>query len=651
MTPAATTPEATPRITEPMAWLFASAAALSFLSIFVWHESRFTREGGVPSLVVGGIYAALAFAAMAISLRRHWPSLAGFLALLFLCPLLYAAHNVLLLQGSTPSDGGVYPDWHHFSLSALAVLLAAGLFQSFRLPVLLGYLAVASWYVLYFLHPAFPLREWIGQDQQPLYALWGVALAAFGIVLSAKRSPDRDWGYWLILWGAVLLNLSAVLMKTSSEWVRVLFLIMNFGLIGIGITVGRKTVVAIGLVFSVVYVFNVLPRFITDNTLLPVYVIIASIGLGALTWVTWRVLLPKGVQIRRALPPAIRGWIIWGGLQDPPVSREVAPTTDQPEPDRTARAVHLTHGLAWVWLVIAHASFVVIHRWASIEFAEEAIVGLIVSLIAAAIAVRVIFGVLRRAWIAMAIVLCALIIGYVSGDIDALLVQVGAFETRGLDVAYFLYPETDAYIPGIVMALVAAGITAALLIAFRLTFLAGAMAVCLWGIIHFAAFDYPLRDVFLHGQHPLDVVLGFLGIAAGLVIATRVSAQRDWGFWVVLFGCVLMQSAMIQMSTGTLEGRLLFTGINIALIAISGLVVRRAITVVSVVGLAALAMNLVRDYTRNSDLFPMAAVGATVIVAGFTAAAWWWWLPRAATLSHRLPAWVQRWLVWRPVAA
>lgn len=138
---------------------------------------------------------------------------------------------------------------------------------------------------------------------------------------------------------------------------------------------------------------------------------------------------------------------------------------------------------------------------------------------------------------------------------------------------------------------------------------------------------------------------GWFSVALGLVmvrVASRVDLRsrfaKDYAFWLNLFGLLAFWGGLSSLGSSQLAGKLLHLAIDLGLVLIGAVLLRRAFTVFGGIGVAIVLADLSWRFFKDPWLFPIAltAIGLAVVDLGI------WWSRNearlAGTLQARLPA-------------
>jgi hypothetical protein len=94
--------------------------------------------------------------------------------------------------------------------------------------------------------------------------------------------------------------------------------------------------------------------------------------------------------------------------------------------------------------------------------------------------------------------------------------------------------------------------------------------------------------------------------------------SRDYAFWLYLFGVLTFWSGLSLMDSGSEWGKLIYCGINVAMILVGAVLGRRVFAVFGGLGVAGYLGYLSYRVFKDSLIFPFAlsAVGLAIIALG-----------------------------------
>ena len=119
-----------------------------------------------------------------------------------------------------------------------------------------------------------------------------------------------------------------------------------------------------------------------------------------------------------------------------------------------------------------------------------------------------------------------------------------------------------------------------------------------------------------------------------LLVDLRSRQQRDFAFWLYVFGVIAFWGGLTSMNSTSELGKFIYACINLLLIATGAALSRRVFAVFGGIGVAIYLGHLSHTVFRDSLLFPLAlaAIGLGVMAAGLA------WQRHEAALGARLRA-------------
>lgn len=155
----------------------------------------------------------------------------------------------------------------------------------------------------------------------------------------------------------------------------------------------------------------------------------------------------------------------------------------------------------------------------------------------------------------------------------------------------------------------------------RLPFLVMPVALTLWYLsMDLVAFGLGGSAMALWSNEGLRVSLAF-----GLVITLLAlwvdlftAPEQDFAFWLYLFGVLAFWGAFSALDASSESGKLLYALVNVLMIGMGAVLVRRVFVVLGGLGLSAYLAHLSYTVFEDSLLFPLAltAIGLAIMVSG-----------------------------------
>src|SRR5687768_650929 len=133
-----------------------------------------------------------------------------------------------------------------------------------------------------------------------------------------------------------------------------------------------------------------------------------------------------------------------------------------------------------------------------------------------------------------------------------------------------------------------------------------------------------------------SVAFGAIVILIAFWVDLRSRFTRDYAFWLYLFGLLTFWCALTSLGSGQLSGKLIYLAINLCLVLLGAVFVRRAFTVFGAIGVAIVLGDLSWRLFRDSWQFPIAltAIGIAIVYLGI------WWSRNETRLAAALQSWL-----------
>lgn len=177
---------------------------------------------------------------------------------------------------------------------------------------------------------------------------------------------------------------------------------------------------------------------------------------------------------------------------------------------------------------------------------------------------------------------------------------------------------------------------------FRYPFLTMPIAVTLWymgmdivpalllqasggSVEVFAGAAWQLRKV-------ISLVFGLVMLLIAFFVDLRSRHDKDYAFWLYLFGLMTFWGALSMMGSGRLAGKLVYLALNVGLVFIGAVLGRRVFAVFGGIGIAIVLGDLSWNLFKDSFAFVLVLtlLGFALIATGV------WWSKREAEISERL---------------
>jgi hypothetical protein len=167
---------------------------------------------------------------------------------------------------------------------------------------------------------------------------------------------------------------------------------------------------------------------------------------------------------------------------------------------------------------------------------------------------------------------------------------------------------------------------------YRLPFLVMPLAVTLWYMSMDLApflFGGDAMNFFSDRGKLVSTLFGLAMILVAFWVDVRSRQQRDFAFWLYVFGVLTFWGGLTSMDSNSELGKFLYFCINLLLIATGATLSRRVFAIFGGLGVAFYLGHLSHTVFKDSMLFPVAltAIGLMVVAAGVL------WQRREATIG------------------
>ena len=184
---------------------------------------------------------------------------------------------------------------------------------------------------------------------------------------------------------------------------------------------------------------------------------------------------------------------------------------------------------------------------------------------------------------------------------------------------------------------------AVLLKRFRYPFLVMPLAVTLWymgmDIVPALVLQADGGDAWFSGaawelRKQVSLAFGAAMLLGAFFVDLRSRHDKDYAYWLYLFGLLTFCGALSMMGSGKLAGKLVYLAIHFALVLIGAVLARRVFAVFGGIGIAIVLGDLSWNLFKNSFAFVvvLTLLGFALIGLGL------WWSRHEAELAARLRA-------------
>ncbi len=166
--------------------------------------------------------------------------------------------------------------WIPMELATLVVALIA--IRRYPFTFIAFPAAVCLWFL------SMDLAAWIAKEEGFNYTLRRQVSLAFGVALmlatwlSEVKARSTNYGFWLHLVAAITLWGGLTFQSSNSEWGKLAYCLINIGLIGLSVFLGRRVYAVFGVMGVMIYLGHLAYEVFQDSWLFPFA--LSAIGIG-----------------------------------------------------------------------------------------------------------------------------------------------------------------------------------------------------------------------------------------------------------------------------------------------------------------------------------------------------------------------------------
>jgi hypothetical protein len=198
-------------------------------------------------------------------------------------------------------------DWRWLSLELATLAVGAILLWRYRFPFMVMPVAVTLWYmsmdIVEYLYGG-PTWDW---ELRRFVSLWfGLAMVLLAFWVDLRSRHDKDYAFWLYLFGLLTFWTGLTLMESGSELDKFLYFCLNVGMIVVGALLSRRAFAVFGGLGAAGYLGYLSHRVFRDSLVFPfalTLIGLSVIGLGIL-WQRHEARLSR--RLRELLPRPLR---------------------------------------------------------------------------------------------------------------------------------------------------------------------------------------------------------------------------------------------------------------------------------------------------------------------------------------------------------
>ena len=291
-------------------YYFGGLIAIGAMTLFM--TLGWEQFGGWGLFTIALLYALAGLGLTEHFLRKRLAIPAGILAafVVALTPLaVYGLQHALGLwaEGRDYRDYHAYIDWRWLLMELTTLAIGAILLWRYRLPFLVMPVAVTLWYMSMDLAPFLFGWEDYSWELRRLVSLWfGLLITLLAFWVDLRTRQDKDFAFWLYLFGVVAFWYGLTLMKSDNELSKFLYFCINLLMIGVGAVLSRRVFVVFGGLGSAGYLGYLAYDVFKDSLLFPF--LLTAIGLAVIyLGILWqRHETSISLKLRALLPEPLR---------------------------------------------------------------------------------------------------------------------------------------------------------------------------------------------------------------------------------------------------------------------------------------------------------------------------------------------------------
>jgi hypothetical protein len=261
---------------------------------------------------------ALAYAAAGIWLtefflnRRRLVIPAGITAtfVVVLTPLAVYGLQVALgwwAEGRVYREYHTHIDWRWILMELATLATGAVMLWRYRLPFLVMPVAVTLWYMSMDLTPFLFGEADSTWALRKLVSLWfGLFIVAFAFFVDIRTRYERDFAFWLYLFGVMAFWGGLSSMESGSELGKFFYLCINLAMIAVGATLSRRVFAVFGGLGVAMYLGHLAYSVFKDSMMFPFMLTIIGLGVIYLGIIWQRHEDAISAKLRGALPLPMR---------------------------------------------------------------------------------------------------------------------------------------------------------------------------------------------------------------------------------------------------------------------------------------------------------------------------------------------------------
>ncbi|MEQ1881216.1 MAG: DUF2157 domain-containing protein [Burkholderiales bacterium] len=195
--------------------------------------------------------------------------------------------------------------WMMMEFATLAV--AAILLWRYRFPYMLMPVAVTLWYMSMDLVPLLITDNWQDWEIRKLVSLYfGLLFVGLAFWVDIRSRHSKDYAFWLYLFGVITFWGGLSSMNSGSEWGKLIYCLINIGMILIGAVLGRRVFAVFGGLGVAGYLGYLAGQVFKDSLMFPFALSLIGLGIMGLGVMWQRREAQWSARLRMLLPRALR---------------------------------------------------------------------------------------------------------------------------------------------------------------------------------------------------------------------------------------------------------------------------------------------------------------------------------------------------------
>jgi Predicted membrane protein (DUF2157) len=195
--------------------------------------------------------------------------------------------------------------WMMMELGTLAV--AAILLWRYRFPFMLMPVAVTLWYMSMDLVPLLIRDNWQDWEIRKLVSLYfGLLFVGLAFWVDIRSRHSKDYAFWLYLFGVITFWGGLSSMNSGSEWGKLIYCLINIGMILLGAVLGRRVFAVFGGLGVAGYLGYLAGQVFKDSLMFPFALSLIGLGIIGLGVFWQRREAQWSARLRMMLPAALR---------------------------------------------------------------------------------------------------------------------------------------------------------------------------------------------------------------------------------------------------------------------------------------------------------------------------------------------------------